>query len=454
MSQLKFNKKSEEDNNIFQKVTHMPNSLINNFKDNLRKNPNKFELKKVKIILPNLSKSNLFVNNDKINKNKNSIEIKKNESIYKTILNSSTDRNKIKINKKLNLNKSTSFPSLKHKNNLLDEKKINDYSSKNFIDFSNRSLSKSYNKNNLLNNNIQRSRQLIKSNLLNTYIRLEKPNSYRGKYIDFRINKNIDISKNNKDMTTSTLKISKIKLNDTISNKNFYKKLNTSLSCKNSGTKTFFRPDSTIISIPKHSHFFKLSQKDSISARRIYKHYLRKSQGEFTQPIKNYNRFFDDKSQTFLEKLSRIYCENKNFLAIVKELKDNNKIAYKKDFNIEEYQSTIIELMDQRVSQKYLLDLQNDYRALNKKLYGIIEPKGRFTILAETLRYNLPSYLLEKMKKLDKDSILSKMKYYNQFKSFKKGNKLKCRFNDNSNSQNNGLNKINKKKNISANKES
>ena len=148
MSQLKFNKKSEEDNNIFQKVTHMPNSLINNFKDNLRKNPNKFELKKVKIILPNLSKSNLFVNNDKINKNKNSIEIKKNESIIKTILNSSTDRNKIKINKKLNLNKSTSFPSLKHKNNLLDEKKINDYSSKNFIDFSNRSLSKSYNKNN------------------------------------------------------------------------------------------------------------------------------------------------------------------------------------------------------------------------------------------------------------------------------------------------------------------
>ena len=454
MSQLKLDNESEDNNNIFQKVTHMPNSLINNFQDNLRKNPKKFESKKVKIILPNLSKSNIFVNNDIINKCENSISIKKNESIYKTILNSSTDRNKIKINKKLNLNKSISFPSLKNKNNLLNDKKINDYSSKNILDFSNRNLSKSYNKNNLLNNNIQRNRQLIKSNLLNTYIRLEKPNSYRGKYIDFRINKNSDISKNNKDMTTSTLKISKIKLNDTISNKKINTKLNTSSSCKNSGSKSFFRPDSTIISIPKHSHFFKLSQKDSISARRIYKHYLKKSQGEFTQPIKNYNRFFDDKSQTFLEKLSRIYCENKNFLAIVKELKDNNKIAYKKDFNIEEYQSTIIELMDQRVSQKYLLDLQNDYRALNKKLYGIIEPKGRFTILAEKLRYNLPSYLLEKMKKLDQDSILSKMKYYNQFKSFKKGNKLKCRFNDNSNSQNNSSNKINKKKNINANKES
>ena len=110
--------------------------------------------------------------------------------------------------------------------------------------------------------------------------------------------------------------------------------------------------------------------------------------------------------------------------------------------------------MDQRVSQKYLLDLQNDYRALNKKLYGIIEPKGRFTILAEKLRYNLPSYLLEKMKKLDEDSIISKMKYYNQFKSFKKGNKLKCRFNDDSGGRSDGSGKMNKKKNINANKES
>ena len=137
-----------------------------------------------------------------------------------------------------------------------------------------------------------------------------------------------------------------------------------------------------------------------------------------------------------MEKLSRIYCENKNFLSIIKEIKDNNKIAFKQDFNIEEYQSTIIELMDERISQKYLLDLQNDYRALNKKLDGIAEPKGRFTILAEKLRYNLPLYLLEKMKQLDKQSILSRVRYYNKFKKFKQDKKLISRFNDNSNSPN------------------
>ena len=39
-----------------------------------------------------------------------------------------------------------------------------------------------------------------------------------------------------------------------------------------------------------------------------------------------------------MEKLSRIYYENKNFFAIIKEIKDNNKIAFKPDFDIEEYQ--------------------------------------------------------------------------------------------------------------------
>ena len=62
--------------------------------------------------------------------------------------------------------------------------------------------------------------------------------------------------------------------------------------------------------------------------------------------------------------------------------------------------------MNQRLSQKHLLDLQNDHRVLNKKLNGIVEPKGRFTILADKLRYNLPLYLLEKLKQLDKDTIL------------------------------------------------
>ena len=75
-----------------------------------------------------------------------------------------------------------------------------------------------------------------------------------------------------------------------------------------------------------------------------------------------------------------------------------------------------------------MIDLQDDYRDLNKKLFNVFEPKGRYTFLAEKLRYNLPSFLIEKMKQLDKDSIISRMKYYNQFKEFKKDKKLVIKF--------------------------
>lgn len=432
MSQLKSDNNLENERNTFEKITHMPSPFINNFQDN--KNQKKIELKKVKVILPNLSKSNILISNDRINIDDNSFTINNNKDINNTVLKNTPERNNIKIKKYLNLNKSVSFPSLNRQNILLNEKKINEYSSKKFLDFSSRNLSKSYNfKKNMLNNKIQQNKHLLKSSLSNNYIRLDK-NLYRSQHIIFKKIK-YDNSKTNKDLTKSTFQISKIKLNESISDKKL--KLKTNLSYKNVGSTNFFRSDLSIIDIPKHSRFFKISQNNSVSARRVYNHYLRKSREEkITQPIKNYKRFFDDKSRSFLQKLSRIYCENKNFLSIVKELKDNNRLAYKKDFDIEEYQSTIIELMDQRVSQKYIFDLQNEYRALNKKLDGVIEPKGRFTLLAEKLRYNLPSYLLEKMRKLDKEAILSRMKYYNKFKYFRKGNKLRSRFNENSNDKN------------------
>ncbi len=179
-----------------------------------------------------------------------------------------------------------------------------------------------------------------------------------------------------------------------------------------------------VSSIPKHSPFFHQSQSDAVGTQTIYKYYLNKSSSDITLPVKNFNKLFRDKSHSVYEKLKRIYCENKNFEALIRELKDNRKLAFKDDFDIEEYQNMLLELLEKRVSQKHLIDLQDDYRELNKKLFDVFEPKGRFTFLAEKLRYNLPSFLLEKMKQLDKDSIISRMNYYNQFKQFKKDKKL------------------------------
>lgn len=445
MSDIKSDINLGNEENSFQKVTYLSNAIRNdNFQGNSK--PKNIVSKKVKIILPNLSKSSILLMNNKISEkekfmNKN-IKNENKDATNSIILNNSIN-NKIEKKKKLNLNKSVSLPSLKENNIILNGTQIKECSSIKNYNFSNKILNKSYNQNLL---NFNKSRQKIKNNLLsNNDNRFENSSLNREKLFDLKSNKNINISKscinykNTKNITNSTFKISKIKLNETIIDKKLFKKLNSSLSCKNSEIKSFYRPDSTIIRIPKHSKFFKISQKDSISARRIYKHYLRKSQGEFAEPIRNYKKFFDDRSKTILEKLSRIYGENENFLSIIKELKDNKKLAYKEDFNVEEYQSTIVELLDQRVSPKYLLELQNIYRDLNKKLYGVVEPKGRFTLLAEKLKYNLPLYLLEKLKQLDKDSVINRMKYYNKFKRFK-DKKLITLFNNKSMSENKNYN--------------
>ena len=221
--------------------------------------------------------------------------------------------------------------------------------------------------------------------------------------------KNLNYSK------STVFKISKINLN-----KYPISKINES---KNKQTYI-----SSISSIPKYSKFFHKSQNNTIGTHTIYKYYLNKSSSQITLPVQNYNKLFKDRSHSVIEKLQRIYCENKNFDSLLRELKDNHKIAFKDDFDIEEYQNTLLELLEKRVSQKHLIDLQDDYRALNKKLFNVFEPKGRFTVLAEKLRYNLPSFLIEKMKQLDKDSIISRMKYYNQFKEFKKDKKLVIKF--------------------------
>ena len=178
-----------------------------------------------------------------------------------------------------------------------------------------------------------------------------------------------------------------------------------------------------------------------VSAKRVYKHYLQKSAKDIVLPIKNYNKFFNQK-MNFWEKLSRIYCEDKNHLSIIKDLKDNKKLALKKDFNIEEYQSTIFEIMNQRLSQKNLMDLEHKNVALNKIIFNVIEPKGRLTQLAEKLKYNLPLFLIEKFKKMDQQKIINRMNYYKKFKSFhKRTNLIEANKNKNNNhSENNNIN--------------
>ena len=403
---------SKEQNN---KLPSKENKLLTekSITNLIQKNINK------SLVLPNLKNNNITSTNQNGHN-----AMKK----YAQILKSSTLRPK---NKKLS--KSTSFPNLMENNMKKYEKKIMNYSNKiqnnkqskeNY--FKNYASVRNINKANKIRNNFfaehikNIDKELLKRQ--NTKITKDSRNT-KEKSINLtkNTNTNDDISKEDKNASnfnkskSTIFKISKINLS----------KYPISKISEKKQKKTY---NSSLINIPKYSKFYHQSQKDSIGAHTIYNYYLNKSVPEITLPVKNYTKLFNDKKQTVMEKLKRIYCENKNFDSLMRELKDNHKLAYKNDFDIEEYQNTLLELLEKRVSQKHLIDLQDDYRDLNKKMFNVFEPKGRFTFLAEKLRYNLPSFLLEKMKQLDRDSILSKMKYYNQFKHFKKDKKLVIKF--------------------------
>ena len=385
---------------------------------------------KSNIILPSLKNNNMTIPANKSEKKIVFDSMKKYDQDLKNSLRA----------KKKSLNTSTSLQNLREKEfNRIKEK----YENK-IMNYSNRLLE---NKN-----------SMIKVNHLKNFVSMREPNrtnKIKKSFFDDKIKhfekiginrKNTKDSRNSKEKSINLNLTKNTNTNDETSKEaksfnNFYNskstiykiskiKLNNYPMSKINETQNKKRQayNPRVSSIPKHSPFFHQSQSDSVGTQTIYKYYLNKSSSDITLPVKNFNKLFKDKTHSVYEKLKRIYCENKNFEALIRELKDNRKLAFKDDFDIEEYQNMLLELLEKRVSQKHLIDLQDDYRELNKKLFDVFEPKGRFTFLAEKLRYNLPSFLLEKMKQLDKDSIISRMNYYNQFKQFKKDKKLVIKF--------------------------
>ena len=365
---------------------------------------------------------------ESINKVSNPNNIRHNlilPNLQNNYITSSSNNNSI-IDKTKHLNKSSSYKNLKER----DLKEYNEkYKSKIFNNSTRSINNKALRiKGALINNNslsLLNPTSKIRSNFLSNRIKQFKKSLINGQSTkDSNEKTNLNITKNtntneenSKEIKSAIFKLSKFNLSKfpitrliEIQNN---KKLNNKIPTH----------------IPKYSKFFYKSKSKDISAQAVYKYYIEKSASEVILPVKNYDRLFDSKKKTILEKLKRIYCENKNFDLIIQELKDHRKLAFKDDFDIEDYQNALLEILEKRLSQKNLINLQEDYRELNKKIFNVFEPKGRFTFLADKLKYTVPSFLIEKMKQLDKDSIINRMNYYNKFKEFKKDNdKIKVKF--------------------------
>jgi hypothetical protein len=278
--------------------------------------------------------------------------------------------------------------------------------------------------------------QLLRSDTKNNIKNINNNNFFSSKKSFTKISN----TRNNK------LETLKKQLNNSYNSFNVLNSKNNTIfnSTKDNNTNYFFSNDGTNFFISSYdnnfsktkisknkkrffSKFFYKSQSKLISSKKIYNHYIKEDEKDKIKPVKFY---FKGSAPRSIKELKECYKEDIQFERRMRELKCNNTIAFKDDFNILDYQTTLITLLSKRISEKNLHDLQKKFVLFNEKNFGIVGPKGRFTNMAEKIKYNIPLYLYEKIKKLDTDKLISKYNYYKRInqnisKKFRKKYEIK-----------------------------
>ena len=149
--------------------------------------------------------------------------------------------------------------------------------------------------------------------------------------------------------------------------------------------------------------FLKKSKNENISANDIFEHYLNEHNRDKHKLKKmNLTRYLRKKPKTTDFDFKKIYSVPKSFSRRIEEIKKNNIIAYKNDFDIQDYQSTLIKLLKRSVSPQNLENLEKNFSLFNERNFGITIFRGRYVVLANKLKDHLTFDNREKLKMLDK----------------------------------------------------
>ena len=151
------------------------------------------------------------------------------------------------------------------------------------------------------------------------------------------------------------------------------------------------------------------SKKEKTSANDIIIHYLKANERDNSKniPLNSFKKYLQKIDyKKFNYGLDKIYGNSKAFLRTIEGIKKNNIIAFKKDFDIEKYQRTLLQILKKRVSQKNYIKLQTSYKLFNERNFGMLIPRGRFINLAEKLKDFLSRDIYEKMKRTDRNYLL------------------------------------------------
>ena len=161
----------------------------------------------------------------------------------------------------------------------------------------------------------------------------------------------------------------------------------------------------------KHISYLIKSKNKKISAKDIYLHYIKENEIDNSNNKIYYNSTKDEfvkylkdiENKKFNYSLEKIYGNDKNYVKRINELKKNTNIAFKKDFNIEDYQWTLMKLLKKRISDKSMENLGKSYKVFNERNFGTMVPKGRYINLADKLKDFLSKEIFEKVKRLDRN---------------------------------------------------
>ena len=165
------------------------------------------------------------------------------------------------------------------------------------------------------------------------------------------------------------------------------------------------------IPMKKNVSYLIKSKNKNISANDIYLHYLKeneieksKNKIEYNSTLVEFSKYLKDNDyKKFNYDLEKIYGDDKNFVKRINELKKNNNIAFKKDFNIQDYQRTLLKLLKKRISDKSMENLDQSYKLFNERNFGMMIPRGRYINLADKLKDFLSKEIYEKVKRMDRN---------------------------------------------------
>ena len=344
----------------------------------------------------NIKKSNntIYTNFPLLPKRESNLKKNKNNSIKKVMF--KTIKNNSNINCLLNTSLTNNETTLTKYNsqsniNILDPQKQNSLNNINHTS--------STNIDNSNNNKINLNRTILKNPIPKLDI-INKKKSQKQQLLSkiykiSNINKNRNIHRNESsdNINDTSSKIMMQNLNDININKN-----NSLIAHKNRSVK---------ILIPKYYHknnreklpFLEKSKKKKISAKDIYLHYLKENENDKSksQTIYNFSKYLKDNNKKFNYGFDKIYGNNPSFICRINEIKKNNFIAYKKDFNILDYQNTLLKLLKKKVSPKYLENLESSYKIFNERNFGMMIPRGRYIDLADKLKNFLSKDIFEKV---------------------------------------------------------